>query len=254
MHGSCRSASCAGLAGTEKKRAPIGRPSIFRRVESGSMRDVGPDLALGQIDQCAEQHEEDQDTEAGLLASPPDAARRPTSGMPRRPAILVDRLRRAVVVGHLAVRQRRRHGQRLSRDEIRIVVGALGDLHAGRRLLAVTGQQRVDVVRSALAYWVKMSKMKVGKPRSTPRALASSEKSGGPHRHWRQPRPARSGKATEIVGGMPGRRTFRLRCSVRRARYIRPRTPSPALPNSRAPPSVRKGTSCIEWQAEHTSL
>ena len=48
--------------------------------------------------------------------------------------ILVDRLRAAVVIGHLVVRQRRGHGQRLAGDEIGIVVGAFGDLHAGRRL------------------------------------------------------------------------------------------------------------------------
>src|SRR5579862_2817091 len=81
------------------------RQEIFR----GSM-DGGPHLLLGEVEQPRQHDEEDDDLEADALALHELGLRRPHQERRDVLRVLDQSLRRAVIVGHLPIGQRRRHG------------------------------------------------------------------------------------------------------------------------------------------------
>ncbi|ENN87929.1 hypothetical protein RHSP_49317 [Rhizobium freirei PRF 81] len=109
---------------------------------------LGIDGTLGEVDQHREDQQEHYDHEAEVLAIFQMRLGCPHQEGGHIARILIDRLRRAVVIGHLAVRKRLRHGKSRGRIEIRVVVRVLRHLEAGRRFF-IAGQQRVDIVRAA---------------------------------------------------------------------------------------------------------
>ncbi len=157
--------------------------------------------------------------EAGLLAVFQMRLGRPHQKRRNVPRILVDGLRGAVVIGHLIIGERLRHGQRFTGDEIGIVVACLRQSPCRPAALVIAGQQRMDVVRSILGILrenvedegrkAAFDAARLGNQREVRRCGAIV---GGSSRFLVRER------RREIVRGMPGR------SNISPSRSVRPRS------------------------------
>src|SRR5262245_3904131 len=146
----------------EKRRAPnrspsrvnIAKPSgrsllrVLSPCDFTRLLEFVPHLLLGEIHQSGEHDQKNHDLHAHALAR-----HQVRLGCPHQECgdifrILLKRLRRTIVVGHLACLQWRRHRNIVAR-EILVVVPVLRQLEAFRWLL-VPVQQRCDIVRPLL--------------------------------------------------------------------------------------------------------
>ena len=109
---------------------------------------LAPDLLLGEVEQPGEHDQKDHHLEADPLALVEMRLGRPHQEGGDVLAVLLDRLRRAVVVGDLAGEQRLRHREVMA-GEVLVVERAGRNGDAGGRVL-VALQQRRDVVGALL--------------------------------------------------------------------------------------------------------
>src|SRR5450432_189215 len=120
----------------------------FASPAPASMR-VGPDLLLGKIHQSREDDQEHEHLQAEALAGLHMRFPGPRQERGDVLGILRDGSRRAIVKRDLAIAQRLRHLDGVA-GEIFVVVGALGNADARRRLFLKTLQDPIDVIRALL--------------------------------------------------------------------------------------------------------
>ena len=163
---------------TKRKGRQIG--ALRRQAQFCSDRaqcTVRPHLLLGEVQQPGEHDQEDHHLEADALARVEVRLGRPHQEGRDVLGILLHGLRRAVVIGHLPVLQRRRHGDVVA-GEIFVVVAVRRQLEALGRVL-VAAQQGGDVVRPLLLVLRDRVEDEPGEAALKLRALASIDMSGG---------------------------------------------------------------------------
>src|SRR6266699_3198423 len=109
---------------------------------------LAPDLLLGEVEQSRQHDQIDHHLQADPLALVEARLGRPHQEGGDVLAILLDRLRRSVLVGDLTIEQRLRHGEVVA-GKIFVVEGAGRDGGAGGRVL-IAAQQRRDVIDAVL--------------------------------------------------------------------------------------------------------